>query len=449
MILDTTKLSNDLRLYLELFTNVLFELPIENSEVSLTHEQVVFELNKDLLEFDISLGINGSEFEPGIFSQYLTIFTKTQLNDFELAIKWLKMIAFDTKFDHKQILISISNLLKEINKRKTEPSDLISSLSNDVYFKRETNMNLNSFMRQESFLSNIKGQIESGDFNIVNKLNSLRSELIQNGNIRFYFCADLTKLNESVDSTWSKYFPKTIINSNEPFTVDLTSNLKKDESISKQDFIINLGSTESSYLRSISSIDITNYKHENYAGLLVLIEYFTQTEGPLYEAVRGPGYAYHQSMHISPEKALLELSLDKCANLTKAYESTRKLFTEHLNKKNAFDENLFESAKNSLIFLLIDDVKSVSSFSSYSLSCFFKKVELNAVQELIKKIEKVDIDEMKPLLKKYLMPLFDDNYSNCFIICHPAKSESISNDFSEKFDRKLNLITKADDCLLN
>ena len=49
----------------------------------------------------------------------------------------------------------------------------------------------------------------------------------------------------------------------------------------------------------------------------------------------------------------------------------------------------------------------------------------------------VDIDEMKCLLEKYLMPLFDDNHSNCFIICNPAKSEAITNDFSQKFDRKL------------
>lgn len=69
-------------------------------------------------------------------------------------------------------------------------------------------------------------------------------------------------------------------------------------------------------------------------------------------------------------------------------------------------------------------------------------------RQLIKKIELVNIDEMKILLKKYLMPLFDDCHSNCFIICHPAKSESISKDFSEKFDRKLTLIAKPDDCLL-
>jgi hypothetical protein len=76
MIIDTNHLDPHLRPYLQLLIATLFELPIKNSEVNFTHEQTVYELNKDLLEFDGSIGINGDVFEPGIFPQYLTIFTK-------------------------------------------------------------------------------------------------------------------------------------------------------------------------------------------------------------------------------------------------------------------------------------------------------------------------------------------------------------------------------------
>ena len=379
MIIDTSSLRDELRSYLELYTNVMFELPVVNSQVKFSHEQVVYELNKDLLEFDVSLGINGCEFEPGSYSQYLTVFTKTELSDYELAIKWLKYITYDTQFDRAQIKISVNNLLKEIKKRKTEPSDLIGSLVNDVFFDASTNMNRNGFMKQEAFLDTLLTQLDSNDFTVESKLNEIRSELLRNQNVRFYFCTDLSKVCKPIDCVWNEYFPVSLLNSNRPFDVKPTWALKKTESTSKQDFLINLGSTESSYLRIVSSIDINDYKHHNYAGLLVLVEYFTQTEGPLYEAVRGPGYAYHQSIHVSPEKGLIDLGLEKCANLTKAYEATRKLFSEHLDE-DQFDENLFESAKNSLIFLLIDDLKSVSNFSSYSLSTFFKQVDIHAVQ---------------------------------------------------------------------
>jgi hypothetical protein len=40
--------------------------------------------------------------------------------------------------------------------------------------------------------------------------------------------------------------------------------------------------------------------------------------------------------------------------------------------------------------------------------------------------------ELIKLLKTYIIPLFNDEYSNCLIACHPAKSESTIIDFSQK-----------------
>jgi len=133
-----------------------------------------------------------------------------------------------------------------------------------------------------------------------------------------------------------------LFTTNEPFKVEQPWKLKKNsEPVSsdlsvfspmpKRDYVFNLGSSESSYLRIASSLDINSYHHPNYAALLVLLEYFCQTEGPLWEAVRGPGYCYHQSISLSPELAMIELSLDECSNLTKAYDATRKLFVSEIN----------------------------------------------------------------------------------------------------------------------
>lgn len=66
------------------------------------------------------------------------------------------------------------------------------------------------------------------------------------------------------------------------------------------------------------------------------------------------------------------------------------------------------------------------------MSCLFKGVELNAVAELFERIRKVEISELKKLLKAYIMPLFCDENANCLIVCHPAKSDAITNDFSQK-----------------
>ena len=407
LLVDTMGLKPEQKIYLELFTNLLFELPVESSNLTLSHEEVVYQLNRDLLEYGTSLGINGGQLEPGIYAEYMTMFAKVPIDAYEGAVTWLKNILFNSVFNQKQILIALSNLLKEITKRKTQPSDLIYSLSADINFKSTSNICANNFLRQEEILKAIQDKLlKTEDVSFIKtELDNLRSSLLKDKQIRFYICADIKTLNKknkrSIDAVWKENFPADlkfnelpIFETNCAFCVppvwklkktyendvkSLTNDCKIFSQLPKKDFVVNLGTSDSAYLRLVSSLDINSYYHENYPGLLVLIEYFCQTEGPLWEAVRGPGYAYHQSMHLSPEVASLELNLDECSNVTKAYEATRKTFMDHLNKKNGFDPNLLETAKNSLIFMLIDDLKSVSSISAYSMSCLFKGVTLNAV----------------------------------------------------------------------
>lgn len=141
-------------------------------------------------------------------------------------------------------------------------------------------------------LSNKPGQVEA-------KLNELRDTLLHSNHLRFYICADLSKVNSieqsSLEDILLKYFPpslehreKAVFNSIIPqFKVEFTWNMKKCSSSSarkvftnspKKDYIINLGATESAFLKAMSNTDINSYDHPDYAGLLVLIEYFCQTE---------------------------------------------------------------------------------------------------------------------------------------------------------------------------
>lgn len=313
MLIDTSTLSPEQKTYLELFTNLLFELPIKNTatNLDLSHEDVVYQLNRDLLEFGASLGINGSQMDPGIYAEYFTIFAKVPIHDFELAVKWIKHVLFSSVFTKKQMLVTLSNLLKEITKRKTQPNDIIHSLSNDINFKENCNICANNFLRQESLLRNLHEKLTASSEEttfIHEMLESVRSGLLKEKQIRFYMCSDLSllqsTLSASLDSIWLKYFPvdlcygpssSSIFSCNEEFCVAPVWTLKKSyeenvkqlcnspdckifSQLPKKDFVVNLGTSDSAYLRLVSSLDINSYHHPNYAGLLVLIEYFCQTE---------------------------------------------------------------------------------------------------------------------------------------------------------------------------
>jgi hypothetical protein len=75
-MIDTNKIDKSLRKYLQLYMKLIFELPIHNDDVVLTHDEVVREINKNLLEFDASIGIDGGEFDFGVYPQYTWIYMK-------------------------------------------------------------------------------------------------------------------------------------------------------------------------------------------------------------------------------------------------------------------------------------------------------------------------------------------------------------------------------------
>lgn len=139
---------------------------------------------------------------------------------------------------------------------------------------------------------------------VEQKLELIRSRLLSGKQIRFYLCTDLSKLVATsglsqLDRVWLEHFSPSMSHdergvvftsqSATPFTVVRTSSMKRSASSCnsklavhspepRRDFIVGLGSTESAYLKSIASCNINSHKHEKYAALLVLIEYFCQTE---------------------------------------------------------------------------------------------------------------------------------------------------------------------------
>lgn len=163
---------------------------------------------------------------------------------------------------------------------------------------KDSNISTNNLIKQEDFLTQILSEIESissteSKLDVQLKLEELKTCLLTKCGVKFYLCTDLTKLFASnrrgLDLIWIESFPSTLPCFDQKLKLELTWNSKKEpENMSKQatlysvspksDFLVKLGSTESSFLKLISSTDIKSYNDPRYAGILVLIEYFCQTE---------------------------------------------------------------------------------------------------------------------------------------------------------------------------
>ena len=92
----------------------------------------------------------------------------------------------------------------------------------------------------------------------------------------------------------------------------------------------------------------------------------------------------------------------RATNAANAFAEAKKIALDSLEANEEIDEGLFESAKPSLIFELIEKEKTVGDVVFQSLVAFFKQTDRQFQQELFKKISAVTKEEMKASAIKYI-----------------------------------------------
>lgn len=97
--------------------------------------------------------------------------------------------------------------------------------------------------------------------------------------------------------------------------------------------------------------------------------------------------------------------------------------------ENKWEKLLFESAKSSLIFEIIEKEQSVGDLVLQSLLSYFKNVPHNYTQQMVQRVSAVTIEDMGRIASQYLKPLFDPKECKTIIVCHPSKVSEIGEAF--------------------
>merc|ERR1712059_204719 len=192
-----------------------------------------------------------------------------------------------------------------------------------------------------------------------------------------------------------------------------------------------LGSCESAYL-SRSTPAITDFNSPDLAPLMLALQYLTQLEGPMWRQIRGAGLAYGYSMYLSVNKGQLYIGLFKATHPVKAYVEAKRIVMDQVNGgQENWDQNLFESAKSSLIFELIEKEKSVGDVVQQSLLSSFKGTDREYNRKFLSLVDKASLAEVASAAKIYLPPLFDPASSRTSLVVGPSDVEEVKMAFQE------------------
>ncbi|KAK7094598.1 uncharacterized protein C05D11.1-like [Littorina saxatilis] len=446
VLLDTSNLPLSLKYYLPLLTESLMESPILKNGELISHERVIAELEKDTQSTDTGLGVPPGCFQCGHFPHLLVAEVKVEEEKYEKGVEWLRDILYGTQFTAERLKIIANRKIGDISSLKRSGSKIVRTLLQELVFKKECNFNVASMLRQSTFLTKVLETLESDPDKVVSDMNKIRNELLQPQNVRVHLSCDVTKLSKrgSPVAPWISFLSNSVQASGDgAANPKMTDFVLSTVASPEKKVIIGVGDVESAYfLQTVPCI--SSYYHEDLPALYVLIQYLTQCEGPMWCQIRGLGLSYHYSVSVRPDLGLLYLLLAKSTHVVDAYKVGRKIVKEYLSGETEFSEVELESARSSLIFEIIEEEKTIWDAAQESILCYLRGVEHTHNKDMVKKVAKVTVADLKPVGKKYLAPLFDTTITRCVTCVNPSKVEEVTADF-KKLGLEMKVLSSLDD----
>lgn len=435
LLMNTSKvLTKNDRLYLPILTGMILECPILRNGELVPYEKIVAELFSDTISNGAGIGLSSSAaYSVGQMSMMLGIMMQVELDKYEKSVQWFHELLYKTVFTPERIKTVATRLVSDISQYKRSGGKVVSSAMNSLTYQSNSNHWATNFMRQQKFLKQLLKNLKGNPEGVKEDFTRIRDTLTRPSNILVHISLNKDKLDISkLHEPWLKMVPSEIVDSSPKEMIkfdeivpccQLIDLLQEPKAV-----IVGVGSVESSYMQQIiKSID--SLHHPDLAAVFVLTQYLTQLEGPLWRQIRGLGLTYGYSIMLSPSNGLMYFSLTKSSQLVEAYNKTTEILERYFNGEEEFEDNLFESAKSSLIFEFIKREKSAAGKSIQSLVAYLRNLDVDFNKQLINRVSQVTKDDLRRVGPLYLKPLFEDDDRRSVICCHPGKLDDIKKAF--------------------
>lgn len=437
VLMDTAGVPLELRPYLPLLLESLLELPVKRGDVLVPYEAVVAQLETDTITTSTGMGLEAlSRFQCGPYSHTASLMLQVEPAKYERCINWIRELLYQTQFTSERFKIIAAKIANDVAQVKRKGNKVVGDLMKGLCYSKDSNHYSSSMLRQHKFLTALIEKLDSKEKceHVLNEIKSVHQIITDPASIVIHLAANVDQLANKIGDLvqpWRNVLPadkvaeKKKLHVTDDWTLILDPN--KD---SNRSCVVALGCIESSFLCQTTPC-VRDFSDKNFAPILVFLQYLTQPEGPLWRQVRGLGLSYGYSIVPRPHEGLLCLSFYRATNCVSAYKEAKNIVNAQLTAGAKWDQNLFESAKSSLIFEIIEREKSVGDVVTQSLRSYFKRVDHDYNRQLVRLISQVTIDDLNQVGPKYVAPLFNPETSKTSIVCHPSKIEEIAAGFKE------------------
>ncbi len=414
LIISTQTLPLELLPLLSVYMEAFFNLSIQRDGQTISFEQVVVELERDTVGYDM----HGAGDLGNI--ECLRVGLQVEFQKYAVAIDWIRQLLWKSVFDVERLKAVTARLLADIPESKRKGSSMLGAVISMLHLAPESIGRCRSTLVQALYLKRIKHLLKTDPEAVTARFEQLRSKLCRFENFRVVVIGDLDKLKKPV-ATWETFSEG--LDSDRPLSplgkrIERLSDAGKHPG--KLAFIVPMSTVDSSFASS-TALGPRSFDDPNLPALMVALSYMNAVEGPLWVAVRGTGLAYGTSMSNDIESGHIHLDIYRSPEAYKAFEASKKVVEDHTTGAIAFDPLMLEGAISSIVVGFANEQGTLASAAQASfIRQVMRGLPTNYMETMLKKVRDIKVDQIKDVLREIVLNLFTPEKANVVITCAPG-----------------------------
>lgn len=421
-------------------------------------------------------------FECGPFSDTCTLMLNMIWDPSEYA-KLVRRFVRELRSCHfgpRYLEAHINNILTDVRLAKRDAGLVAKQLLQAQFYAANSNVRCCSMLRQQEILTTLLGQDQ-----LCNRLNAIWANITQPKNISIHVAANWHELSKTIENKtnwfirpWAQLADDQLLQTKQLVarfdysmfrTYDQTKRPMQNRRHQRQlktmftrDWLVgsskrptcrnpkkrhhhhrcrhhSLTSTtrptgvivhhafDASYLHHAAP-SIRSYSDPDLPALMLIAEYMSHMNGPLYDQIRDHGFAYHSALWLQVSEGLLHFAVHAAANVFGAFELAQRVIRQHADGGGAvWDETLLASVKGAMLYDLVKDIDDDNDLLYQAMLGRFGGEQSD--RDLVERVTRVTVAELQRVFKRWVAPLFGV-YSRTSIVCAPGQESAIAKQFA-------------------
>ncbi|EEQ88613.1 zinc metalloprotease [Blastomyces dermatitidis ER-3] len=420
--ISTTSVPAELRPLLAVYMEAYFHLPVLRNGEKVPFEQVVVELEKDTISYGMDMGHHNPEM--------LIVSFQAEPDKYDAIISYINELSWESIFDVERLKAITTRLLSDVPDAKRSGSSMVDAVHTMVTHTQESISRAMTPLTKALYLKRTKRLLEKTPEVIVSRMEEIRKQLFRFENFRIFVIADMDQLHKP-SSAWEPFVRR--LDVTQPLNPiiklrdRLTDAAKNPGTIAH---IVPMTTIDSSFLLT-SAKGLDSYNHPKLPALLVTMAYMNAVEGPLWVAIRGTGLAYGARFIHNVDSGFLYLEVYRSPNVHRAFEEGKKIVEDHLSGATQFDPHMaLEGAISSIVLDYANEQPTQASTAQASfVRQVIRELPSDYQEKLLRKIREIGIEEIKEILRDFILPLFTPSKSDIIVCCGRVLEEPLRKGF--------------------